>query len=109
MKKLLDGSWEIRVPLMSEDVEVVTISPDEILPQENPFFMRRNVNNSVILDMRWKLLPVKGKEGLQVLEAAYIKQKFGLVDRLSAEGGQGDEVLMSLGRTPTFKGYAKSI
>ena len=49
-------------------------------------------------------MPVKGKEGLQVLEAAFIKQKFGSVDRLAAEGGLGDEVLLSLGGD-NFKQY----
>ena len=40
---------------------------------------------------------MQGGEGLQVLEAAFIKQKFGSVDRLAAEDGWGEDVLLSLG------------
>lgn len=55
-------------------------------------------------DLRPRLKPVKGKEGLQVLEATFIKAKFGTVDRLAAEGGWGDEVLLLLGGD-NFKKY----
>ena len=104
MKKLPDGSWQVRVPLMSENGQMVTITPEELLPQKNRQFLRRSEKGGVMPDLRRKLMPVKGKEGLQVLEAAFIKQKFGSVDRLAAEGGLGDEVLLSLGGD-NFKQY----
>jgi len=105
MKKLPDGSWQVRVPLMSENGQMVTITPEELLPQKNRQFLRRSEKGGVMPDLRRKLMPVKGKEGLQVLEAAFIKQKFGSVDRLAAEGGWGDEVLLSLGGD-NFKKYS---
>lgn len=105
MKKLPDGSWQVRVPLMSEDGQMITITPEELLPQKNRQFLRRSEKGGIMPDLRRKLMPVKGKEGLQVLEAAFIKQKFGSVDRLAAEGGWGDEVLLSLGGD-NFKKYS---
>lgn len=105
MKKLPDGSWQVRVPLMSEDGQMITITPEELLPQKNRQFLRRSEKGGIMPDLRRKLMPVKGKEGLQVLEAAFIKQKFGSVDRLASEGGWGDEVLLSLGGD-NFKKYS---
>lgn len=104
MKKLPDGSWQVRVPLMSEDGQMITITPEELLPQKNRQFLRRSEKGRIMPDLRRRLMPVKGKEGLQVLEAAFIKQKFGSVDRLAAEGGWGDEVLLQLGGD-NFKQY----
>ena len=97
MKKLSDGSWEVKMPLLNKDGKVVTIIPEEILPQQNKQFLRRGKAAEVMPDLRRKLAPVKAKEGLQVLEAAFIKQKFGSVDRLAAEGGYGEEALMAFG------------
>lgn len=97
MKRLSNGSWQVRIPLMSESGKMITITPKEISPQWNKQFLRRGKNNKLMPDLRPRLKPVKGKEGLQVLEAAFIKAKFGTVDRLTAEGGSGDEVLLQLG------------
>lgn len=97
MKKLPDGSWRVRVPLMNKDGQIITITPEELLPQKNRQFLRQSKKGGIMPDLRIKLMPVNGKEGLQVLEAAFIKQKFGSVDRLAAEFGRGDEVLLSLG------------
>lgn len=105
MKRFADGSWQVRVPLMSKNGQVITITPEELLPQKNRQFLRRSEKGGIMPDLRRKLMPVKGKEGLQVLEAAFIKQKFGSVDRLAAEGGWGDEVLLSLGGD-NFKKYS---
>lgn len=104
MKRLPDGSWQVRLPLMSEEGQMVTITPEELLPQKNRQFLKRNQKDGKMPDLRRKLKPVKGKEGLQVLEAVFIKQKFGSVDRLAAEGGWGEEVLLSLGGD-NFKKY----
>lgn len=95
MKRLPDGSWEVKIPLLSENGQVITIAPDELLPQKNRRFLKWSKEDWI--DLRRKLMLVEGKEGMQVLEAAFIKQKFGSVDRLAAEGGFGDEVLLSLG------------
>lgn len=96
MKRLPDGSWEVRIPLLSKGSDIIKITPEELLPQKNRQFLKREKGN-ILPDLRRKLLPMKGKEGLQVLEAAFMKQKFGTVDRLAAEGGWGDQVLMELG------------
>lgn len=95
MKRLADGSWRVRMPLMSKDAEVITITPEEISPQKNKEFLKRKEGKG--FDLRHELRPLKGKEGFQVLEAAFIKQKFGVVDRLAAEGGWGADVLLALG------------
>lgn len=97
MKRNPDGSWQVKVPLMSEDGQAITITPEELSPQWNKKFLRRKAEGGVVPDLRMRLMPVKGKEGLQVIEAAFIKAKFGSVDRLAAEGGWGDEVLLQLG------------
>jgi len=104
MKKLPGGSWQVRVPLLSEGGQMVTITQEEISPQWNKQFLRRGKDSKFMPDLRTRLKPVKGKEGLQVLEAAFIKAKFGTVDRLAAEGGWGDEVLLQLGGDK-FKQY----
>ena len=100
MKRLSDGSWRVKIPLLSEDGEWITVTKEEILPQKNRKFFswhKRSWHKRKKLDTRRWLQPVQGKEGLQVLEAAYIKKKFSVVDRLAAEGGQGDEALMCFG------------
>lgn len=105
MKRLPDGSWQVRIPLMSKDGQMITITPEELLPQKNSQFFKRKEKGEIMPDLRRKLRPVKGKEGLQVLEAAFIKQKFGSVDRLASEGGWPEEVLLSLGGD-NFKEYS---
>ena len=103
MKRLPDGSWRVRVPLLSENGQVVTITQEEISPQWNKQFLKQD-KYSKSPDLRPRLKPAKGKEGLQVLEAAFIKAKFGTVDRLASEGGWGNEVLLQLGGK-NFKQY----
>jgi hypothetical protein len=105
MKRLPDGSWQVRVPLLSENSQMITITQEEISPQWNKQFLRRGKGGKLMPDLRPRLKPVKGKEGLQVLEAAYIKAKFDTVDRLAAEGGLGDEALLKLGGE-NFKKYS---
>lgn len=97
MNRRPDGVWEVRIPLLSHDGEIVLITPEELLPQHNRQFLRRPKTDQTLPDFRMSLRPMKGKEGLQVLEAAFIKHKFGSVDRLKSEGGWGHEVLVSLG------------
>ncbi len=93
-KRLPDGSWEIKVPFMSREHRTINISLDETLPQENRNFHKLDDEGQI--DRRRIFWPVGGKEGLQVLEAAYIKYKFGDVDRLKAEGGLGEDALLRL-------------
>lgn len=98
MKKLPDGSWEVKIPLLSKRFQTITITSEELLPQENKNLGKTiKTEGGIAPDLREVLTPVQGKEGLQVLEAAFIKQKFGMVDRLAAEGGWGDKVLLALG------------
>ena len=35
MKKLPDGSWEVKIPLLSKRFQTITITSEELLPQEN--------------------------------------------------------------------------
>ena len=108
MKRHPDGSWEVKIPLFSEKGRTIIITPEDITSQENKQYLhlKRKIFTAPIinipiaiptLDLRKKLDPVQGVEGLQVMEAAYIKSKFGIVDRSAAEGGFGDHVLMMFG------------
>ncbi|MEI7498385.1 MAG: C2 family cysteine protease [Candidatus Falkowbacteria bacterium] len=102
MKKNKDGTWDVKIPLLDKNGQTVNITPEELLPQRNEKFLQKKGKYSV--DLRPKLRPAAGKEGFLVLEAAYIKLKFGEVDRLAAEGGQGEEFLKQLGGD-SFKTY----
>src|SRR3989344_3647419 len=96
MKRLPDGSWQVKVPLLSEEAKLITITPEDLLPQKNEQFLKAKRKGDIIPDLRRRLMPLKGKEGLQVLEAAYMKSEFGKVDRLAAEGGIAQHALLSL-------------
>lgn len=84
MHKLPDNSWKVKIPLLDPNGEVISITPEELLPQNNPMFMKGF----------WKLKPTSGPEGLQVLEAALMKKQFGSVDRQKAEGSTEDLYLL---------------
>ncbi len=93
-RRLPDGTWNVRIPLLDEQGATILISPEEISSQRNVGFLRRSHRQG--LDRREVIHPLQGSEGMRVLEAAYIKAKFGSVDRLAAEGGSGEEVLVRL-------------
>lgn len=108
LKRLPNGNWEVKVPLLSSTgAETITISPEEISSQKNPGFLKRHggIKDDLLPDFRRNLDPMKASEGFQVLEAAFIKAKFGKVNRLSAEGGWGDDVLLKLGGEGNFGRY----
>ena len=90
-RRLPDGTWNVRIPLLDERGATISISPEEISSQHNTGFLKWNDARG--LDRRRVLRPLQGSEGVRVLEAAYIKAKFGSVNRLAAEGGLADEVL----------------
>lgn len=108
MQRLQDGSWEVRIPLFDRNGKKVTITQGEIQPQENKNFgWHWNFKEDFLFprrDNRRYLNPVEASEGVRVLEAAYIKSKFGEVDRLSATSGHSDEALLRLGGN-NFLGY----
>src|SRR3989344_5601164 len=52
IKKLPDGSWQVRVPLMSENGQMITITPEELLPQKNRRFLKRSKKGEIIPDLR---------------------------------------------------------
>lgn len=89
IKKLDNGSWQVKLPLLSNDGEIITIDPDEILPQSQNnhngwmSFIGRNMS--------------RGADGLQVLEAAYMKKKFGKIDKKVVEFGMSQEAMMMIG------------
>ena len=101
MERLSDGSWRVKIPLLSEDGEWITITQEDISPQKNEEFLSLGAEEPSKpghpVDIRRELQPVRGKEGLQVLEAAHIKKRFSVVNRLAAEGGQGGKALMLFG------------
>ena len=93
-RRFPDGTWKVRIPLLDERGATVLISPEEISSQRNTGFLKWNDTRG--LDRRKVLHPLQGSEGVRVLEAAYIKAKFGSVNRLAAEGGYGNEALTHL-------------
>ena len=93
-RRLPDGIWKVRIPLLDERGAMISISPEEISSQRNTGFLKWD--DAEGLDRRKVLHPLQGSEGMRVLEAAYIKAKFGSVNRLAAEGGYGNEVLTHL-------------
>jgi hypothetical protein len=93
-RRLPDGTWKVRIPLLDERGATISISPEEISSQRNTGFLKWD--DAEGLDRRKVLHPLQGSEGMRVLEAAYIKAKFGSVNRLAAEGGYGNEVLTHL-------------
>ncbi len=92
LRRLPDGTWRVRIPLLGAHGREISISRDEIAAQQNAHYGRWLESRG--WDTRKMLHPVQGNEGIRVLEAAYIKSKFGSVDRLAAEGGDGAEVLV---------------
>ncbi|MBI3632071.1 MAG: hypothetical protein HY225_01325 [Candidatus Vogelbacteria bacterium] len=96
VKRLQDGSWGVRIPLLSQRGKFIRITPNEIEPQKNPRFLEPGFLNKSS-DKREVLYPVKGREGLQVLESAFMKSKFGVVDRLTVERGSASDALKVFG------------
>ncbi len=109
LRRFPNGNWEVKIPLLEPDAETIILSPEEISSQKNPGFLKRHggikEKGGILPDFRRNLNPMKASEGFQVLEAAFIKAKFGTVNRLSAEGGWGDDVLLKLGGEENFGRY----
>jgi hypothetical protein len=92
-----DSSWTVCVPLLNSGARKINIRPDDLLPQRNVRFMRQDYRRTLpVPDMRRTLYPAEGNAGFRVLAAAYIKSKFGRVDRDKAQSGNGDEVLLKV-------------
>lgn len=109
MRRLSDGTWEVDMPLLGQKLSTVIIKQEDLLPERNKRFLKRK-EGKILPDRRIHLSHVEGKEGLQVLELAFIKAKFGKVDRLRAEGGHSGEVLYFYGRrsfTETYIGNSR--
>jgi len=92
-----DGSWDVKIPLMNNNGEQVIIYPDEVMAQENYNLGKKwrifSDQEKETIDPRVTLNPVQGQLGYRILEAAYIKKKYGEVDRIKAEGGSGEDVM----------------
>lgn len=94
LQRFSDGSWTVRLPLFDSDGKTMTLTQDEYLPETNRQFLKlkryegKKDGKIKGVDFRKQLKLVKGTEGFQVLEAAFIKNEYGSVDRLAAsEGG----------------------
>lgn len=97
VKKLEDGTWEVRMPLLSKDKKPVVLTPADFMVHENEKFLTRHNQKKILPDFRQTLKPIKGGEGYLALEAAFIKNKFGKVDRLLAESGHERDAFQALG------------
>jgi hypothetical protein len=95
LKRLKNGSWEVKIPLMDPNGQTITITQKEIMAQWNPNLKNpKKIIQGYGQDLiRPMLSPMNANEGYRVLEAAFIKHKFGKVDRAAAEGGWMGDVL----------------
>ena len=91
VKRLPDGTWQVKIPPLSEVFDTITLSQNEINWSFNKKLLRRT-GEGFMPELRPVLNPLSGKQGFRVLEAAFIKNKFGTVDRIAAEGGWMSEV-----------------
>jgi hypothetical protein len=91
LKRFPDGTWRVRVPLLGPNSREIAISQTDIESQPNTRFWQPRRRGG--RDKRRVLFSVEGREGIRVLEAAYIKARFGSVDRWAAEGGDAAEPL----------------
>lgn len=110
LKKLPNGDWEVKIPLMDPSGETIIITQKEIQSQWNPNLKDpKKVIKGFGSDLlRPKLAPMKANEGYRVLEAAFIKHKFGKVDRAAAERGWTGDVLEIFGGDFTRRTDLKS-
>ena len=67
MKRNPDGSWQVKIPLLNENGRIININQAELLSSWNKNFLKKDSENSILPDLRIKLLPVKAKEGIRVL------------------------------------------
>lgn len=106
-EKRPNGSWNVRVPLFgSRDVSrVLPVTPGDLQPQVNPMFLKRKTGNW-LPDFRRKLYPVGANEGIQVLEAAFIKATVGTLDRSAVDKGGRPFDILSLFGGECFQNYA---
>ena len=96
IKENPDGTWYVNLPLMNTNAETIKIYPYELEPEINLDFGKEFSWNKGFVDNRENLEPVQAKEGFQILEAAYIKKKFGEVHRLKVEAGWGTEAFRDI-------------
>lgn len=94
VRHMPDGSWEVKIPLMNRENHVIKITPDELAWKFNNPLKRDTWGNITYVPIT---TPVDANIGFQVLEAAYMKNKFGTVDRIKSFGGFSKEALTRIG------------
>lgn len=92
--KKVSGGWEVKIPLGDRNAKAIFVAKADIQAQANKNFGKPDRGGEV--DNRRMLEPVNASEGYQVLEAAFIKDKFGTVDRNASEQGFGHQALERL-------------
>ena len=95
MRKNRSGNTEVRIPLGSASGRWIEITNTDIAAQKNKALGQKEKYSDAI-DLRSELHPVKGGDGYSMTEAAYMKARFGEVDRNAVEGGLGDQALKKL-------------
>ena len=93
--KKTSGGWEVKIPLGDANGKTITVAKADILGQANKEFGKPDRYTGKV-DSRATLEPVNASEGYKVLEAAFMIDKFGKVDRNAAEGGFGHQALEQL-------------
>jgi hypothetical protein len=93
--KIVEGGWDVRIPLGTPNGTIYHITEKDIKPQLNPNYMKPDSDGKI--DKRKFLEPVSGPIGYQILEAAFIRHLcYGSLNRLQAEGGFGHRAILRL-------------
>ena len=75
MKKRLDGVWEIKIPLLSKNWRMITISPEELLTQENKQFLKRNKRGGNNTRFKNRAIANAGRRGIASFGSSFYKTK----------------------------------
>ncbi|MFH1727737.1 MAG: FHA domain-containing protein [Pseudomonadota bacterium] len=93
IKELPNGDFIVKIPLGSSSGHAVYVSRRDIQSQWNSNYLGPKRGHEFRRDLREALDPPSGSTGWKVLEAAYMKELIGEVDRARIEGGYGHRAL----------------
>jgi hypothetical protein len=91
--KKISGGWMVKVPLASANGKWIKIKKSDLKKIKNPQYHKKDKYGD--LDRRVYLDPVAASKGIQLLEATFIKDKYGN-DKIAAEGGFGNKAMEAL-------------
>ncbi|MFA7685938.1 MAG: hypothetical protein WCX95_04020, partial [Candidatus Gracilibacteria bacterium] len=95
------SGWEVKIPLGDVNGETVFVAKSELGSHPNPNVGKPDRHGKI--DDRKVLTSMSGPEGLQILEAAFVKSKTGILNRALVEGGFGHQALQHLIGAKSFE------